>query len=101
RRTTSISCLSLHAALPTWRSHELGRATHGVRHVVAVVLVLGVVEADADKILSHLVGLLDLDLVVLLVKMPSMAHHFDPIDLELKDRKSTRLNSSHVKISYA
>src|SRR5690606_40865102 len=28
-------------------------------------------------------------------------HYFDPETFEMRDRKSTRLNSSHVKISYA
>src|SRR5690606_41598603 len=36
-----------------------------------------------------------------LTQIVTMAHEYQEVALSVRDRKSTRLNSSHVKISYA
>src|SRR5207253_10433518 len=82
--TTEISTLSLHDALPiSQRVHFLGR------HLVALAETF---HGDADTfVLEHL-------------KDPIPNSEFRILNwiFEMfKDRKSTRLNSSHVAISYA
>src|SRR5437660_9818247 len=72
-RTSEINTLSLHDALPIYRGRHAGRV-HG--HDVRVAL-------DHDD----LVAPRDLPL--------------GEVEPEQQDRKSTRLNSSHVAISYA
>src|SRR5690606_41067567 len=52
------------------------------------------VEAALDEHLSHGLGVLD-DLLLVFLEFRLQGF------LEAEDRKSTRLNSSHVKISYA
>src|SRR5690606_39477148 len=86
--TTPIYTLSLHDALPIFDLCEVestrptlqAREVQEVLHEVAEPLGLG--ECGAERLL---------------------ARRGDPVDEVLQDgdRKSTRLNSSHVKISYA
>src|SRR5690606_41230331 len=78
--TSFIHTLSLHDALPIWavRGAELERGA-----------VFG--GAELDALLT--VGVVDVDLVA--------GAGADDVALAVADRKSTRLNSSHVKISYA
>src|SRR5690606_41327149 len=96
--TTELYALSLHDALPISVS-EVGEL-HGEAelvlersaerdHLLEIVLVLA---GDAE--LFSLDGRLHLQLGVL-------DFGDDLLRLVLRDRKSTRLNSSHVKISYA
>src|SRR5690606_41663222 len=77
--TTAIYTLSLHDALPIFsRHHDLGLGTAG------------------EEVASHLPGLLST------VALRQEAFHSGALSLQSRgDRKSTRLNSSHVKISYA
>src|SRR5690606_41763724 len=80
---TQISTLSLHDALPIWvRDHnEDDFFIHPVAGVAAV----------ADGMGGHEAGEVASALAVNTLRMA----------LVEEDRKSTRLNSSHVKISYA
>src|SRR5947207_6536970 len=71
--TTEIYTLSLHDALPIW------------------------VEARAEQ--RHAAGLLEAFLICPLPAVFDTAN-YEPLDVA-KDRKSTRLNSSHTVISYA
>src|SRR5690606_41426217 len=83
--TTAIYTLSLHDALPIYRQGDAGHLEHAV--LDAQLLALGVhfggflVQPLAGAGLQFLGGVL-----------------VEALD---RDRKSTRLNSSHVKISYA
>src|SRR5690606_41562513 len=89
--TTAIYTLSLHDALPIWIGYLLpltyfNQVARGVMlkdaPLEALVLPIG---------LLALLGLVVFGLAVLRFRS----------DLAPSDRKSTRLNSSHVKISYA
>src|SRR5690606_41628636 len=97
RSNTHLSTLSLHDALPIYRLSGAGR-TDFVRVSSAlhrktytrVVLVAGV----AALALAGCAG----------KKKPRLQYEERPVELLYNtgaDRKSTRLNSSHVKISYA
>src|SRR5699024_12099857 len=95
-----LSSLSLHDALPIWAGsaavERLDRIGVGVEHHVALELerrgdlaaLLGEVHRQDAELLDRL-GVADLGVGVL-----------DRL-VDLGDRKSTRLNSSHVSISYA
>src|SRR5690606_42040666 len=73
-------------SFPTRRSSDLLRLR---LHALLAV-------EDGDGAVEHAQGALDLDREV------DVAGRVDDVDLVvLPDRKSTRLNSSHVKISYA
>src|SRR5690606_41033109 len=90
---SAISTLSLHDALPIF-GYSRSADTAGNRRKY-----LGVLQIDACKIrfrLCLLVGRLR-------VVMSLTAHgiHLGKFRISTRDRKSTRLNSSHVKISYA
>src|SRR5690606_42058673 len=82
--TSVIYTLSLHDALPICRDHHIlallpGRQPVGAEHLVLVEQV------------GHLLGQLEIAQVGIAAVQESRQG----------DRKSTRLNSSHVKISYA
>src|SRR5690606_41058967 len=91
--TPSISTLSLHDALPICFDHKINR---GYRHELGSV-------ADICDSKASLPATVDRELCLHLVA----AHHgharpgFHVEAIGPVDRKSTRLNSSHVKISYA
>src|SRR3989442_3471411 len=76
--TTEIYTLSLHDALP-------------------ILLVLRVVASVLDGTFERLLLLLNL----FDQRGPGLVVEFVALGVELLDRKSTRLNSSHVRISYA
>src|SRR5690606_41562743 len=78
--TTVIYTLSLHDALPIWVREILVELSRLARTYV--------VSGRPASVLDAWLGDLPIGLVC--------AH-----GLSIKDRKSTRLNSSHVKISYA
>src|SRR5690606_41920609 len=99
--STAFYPLSLHDALPIWilpavdvsvdriddaltvpANHRVGILPERFGHFAVVVTA----RPDANDPLSLLVRVLDLPV--------------DPVAAFRRDRKSTRLNSSHVKISY-
>src|SRR5207302_8677558 len=87
--TTAIYTLSLHDALP------ISRLNNSLRDVPAHFLFqLSQLrrQAHSDVIIRHLTDLSRFDKIVQAVKWKENVRI---------DRKSTRLNSSHVKISYA
>src|SRR5690606_39576618 len=87
--------LALHDALPIFRG---GRAQRQEDLVAAVQAHAGGADHVLDgALLRHLFGLLT---SVAAPEMGATAQIITPSP-ELEDRKSTRLNSSHVKISYA
>src|SRR3712207_6950870 len=85
--TTEIYTLSLHDALPIWPPLVLRALFH---------------EMPVTVVLNHLRSLLDVS-----NNGPYVPRSGGPCDrtigerTRLKDRKSTRLNSSHANISYA
>src|SRR5207253_11219591 len=84
--------LSLHDALPICQDpDELARValerTHGI--------------ARSVHSLSYRLHPAKLQLIGLVSALSSLRHELARADLEITDRKSTRLNSSHVAISYA
>src|SRR5690606_40793846 len=97
---TQLYTLSLHDALPIY-VHRGTKENHMVKFsiVIALWLVLGLTHSCIEVSNQYTMvapgvwrGMLDLrDQATL----PPHPEHTDP------DRKSTRLNSSHVKISYA
>src|SRR5207253_3299429 len=98
----SITSYRPHPALhsfPTRRSSDLEQhQEYGQRHVVQTNLILQRVPGDSSRLRI---------LQVLLTREPQVADEesFDPsrcfAHKQAQDRKSTRLNSSHVAISYA
>src|SRR5690606_41854888 len=90
--TAATSPLSLHDALP------ILAVDHGARqaefHAQAAHLVLEQLAQRFDQAELHVLGQAA-DVVVALDDVGLAGAH------EARDRKSTRLNSSHVKISYA
>src|SRR5690606_41930098 len=93
---TAYITLSLHDALPIWfvalAGWTLLQDHPRARHLELVTLAPHRLHQDAEVQLTasaHRVGV-------------GRVGGFDPErDVALQDRKSTRLNSSHVKISYA
>src|SRR5207253_6254659 len=87
---TSTYTLSLHDALPICRARG-----HGHRAHVEQIAEIGVdahPRVDADGVGGHLVD----------ARMHRRGWHHERVDtVQCGDRKSTRLNSSHVAISYA
>src|SRR5690606_41947198 len=77
--TTEIYTLSLHDALPIWEDNA-GRRRELLRTLVREAL--GVADTDPDM-------------------FGAITHRVVWRGSRREDRKSTRLNSSHVKISYA
>src|SRR5690606_40299907 len=78
--------LSLHDALPIWLIERIVIDEDGIPKLVLTDVRVGIV-AEVN-ILPDLVTIVDDEVVV-------------EDDFFVEDRKSTRLNSSHVKISYA
>src|SRR5699024_12610989 len=76
---------------PTRRSSDL--ALHDLRHTSATLLIAQNVHA---KIISERLGHKKIS-----TTMDTYGHALPSVDKEARDRKSTRLNSSHVSISYA
>src|SRR5690606_42128322 len=69
----------------------------GVQLIGAALDLVGVLEEEVDDLLA-----VDLDAVLLGLLLEGVGDAVLPIDQgAVEDRKSTRLNSSHVKISYA
>src|SRR5690606_39296847 len=91
RRTTQIVTLALHDALPIWYLVSVhGGDRPGI--LSAVTQVLAGRGCNVTDLTTRLAG--GLFVVVAEVDVPAT------VDVAA-DRKSTRLNSSHVKISYA
>src|SRR5690606_40113617 len=87
--------LSLHDALPIWRRDAAGREEHHRQLAVAghfgdqVVGRLQLLRRDIELVLRQALQPAD--------RLADLPH----VRGGVRDRKSTRLNSSHVKISYA
>src|SRR5690606_41988920 len=85
----ALASLSLHDALPIFPIREWAEMAIDIRNQ-----------------LIHQNGLERLDFEIPQSACPryvghSIRHHDDKRNFKIEDRKSTRLNSSHVKISYA
>src|SRR5690606_41224870 len=94
--TTATCTLSLHDALPILNEHATpaGRA--------AVGLGLGLVNAPAEDPVRDLRPRVQRVLDRFLAEQRRLLVDVDPdLDPLVEDRKSTRLNSSHVKSSYS
>src|SRR5439155_21346502 len=89
--TTEIYTLSLHDALPIYRAFPLHRsAWHNLRAFRRHLLLVPQSDRPKDeRLLGQSAFLADADL------------HERDLSSDVLDRKSTRLNSSHVAISYA
>src|SRR5437868_11112080 len=85
---TQLYTLSLHDALPIFASGD-SRTSARLVPVCPTALRL---TACRDPVAHHM---------ILFEKVRRMAHVFDVVHFHTEDRKSTRLNSSHVSISYA
>src|SRR3712207_7050422 len=80
---TEICTLSLHDALPIWRQGRQPRHAHG------------------DRLLRLRAPLPSLLLDLRLGFARAAREFVDDLQDQVRDRKSTRLNSSHANISYA
>src|SRR5690606_41288112 len=92
--TTDTYTLSLHDALPILLTYSL---IHGI------ILQFRIRYHDGQIIMGRSEFPRFIIIYIQLQEYPSIGH-IDPIFLHFlmfRDRKSTRLNSSHVKISYA
>src|SRR5690606_41740205 len=96
--TLDISTLSLHDALPIWRDasknwfflHSLNQVCQGIIFHIGIVV---------DKQQEIGGSIFNAQIITACkTKVFSASNHFDIGKLMLQDRKSTRLNSSHVKI---
>src|SRR5690348_17805242 len=84
------TCYTPHLDLPSFptrRSSDLADAAVAGRHEAVVHVAGGAVDVPAEQVRVELPQLLSV-----------RAHHLEP---DHRDRKSTRLNSSHPSISYA
>src|SRR5699024_12813402 len=95
---TRLSSLSLHDALPI---SGIVAATGGIALVYIASIVLSFFGINLSLI--HGSGLMGIgfSLIVVGVAAFNLVLDFDMIEKGAQDRKSTRLNSSHVSISYA
>src|SRR5690606_42151220 len=97
----SLPAVSLHDALPIFRLRG-GAELFGVRILAgerrAVAQVVGIGIRLVTQALAHVLGVFQPFGIVLAGHRLLRA---GKRDLVLQDRKSTRLNSSHVTISYA
>src|SRR5690606_41586281 len=93
-RSTAISPLSLHDALPSLHE-ELQQAVASIESPLFVGRTLGELGL-VRSVSKKLTGKAKVELTLPVPNPPGLLEE----RLEL-DRKSTRLNSSHVKISYA
>src|SRR5690606_41137648 len=88
--TSELYTLSLHDALPILAEH-VGQRHQGL-HRLRVAAGVGALDLAATAV----------DVADHVAQVILRRHHLDRHDrFEQLDRKSTRLNSSHVKISYA
>src|SRR5690606_41259430 len=95
--TTALYPLSLHDALPI--SDEVAISAAEIESGGGIILKKAHVDGETRFVASRIDG--DLDCTDAVLKNPG-ATALDMSRMEIKgDRKSTRLNSSHVKISYA
>src|SRR5690606_41097288 len=88
---TDVYTLSLHDALPICRTYRLAIGTswqYSQYHGGTLASVM----AAINTTMTRVNGIYDRELSIKMELVP---------DNDLIDRKSTRLNSSHVKISYA
>src|SRR3989475_11049499 len=90
--TTEIYTLSLHDALPIYRHLYLVAVREELARVARLEREVVVVDPGTE------LHFLEMDHVLLLFRRP---RRLRLLELELPDRKSTRLNSSHSQISYA
>src|SRR5690606_41757066 len=97
---TYIYTLSLHDALPIFHLIvQQTRFSDGARRVQSIAEVIGIDESGEVE-LRHIYDFHPTEKEFLPTGyIPSFIDKL--IDANLLDRKSTRLNSSHVKISYA
>src|SRR5205814_10346452 len=89
--------VSLHSlpSFPTRRSSDLLRVAHDLDAVAVHLLLLGLVLLLFDR------GLQRSDLLLHFVDLLGVRRALRAGGLGVEDRKSTRLNSSHLGISYA
>src|SRR5690606_41952413 len=95
--TTAIYTLSLHDALPISRVLPSCRALGAGDGGAGFPLVQAHRDGGVDEGALDCAGVFELGALERLAGGPEQA----PVPLSGVDRKSTRLNSSHVKISYA
>src|SRR5690606_39391078 len=93
---SDIYTLSLHDALPIYEQVEVAQKLYGIFKTLCSVT--GVTTAAVETSFLHKAGV-DEDAILNQVQ-DSDTQSFVKLLLK-EDRKSTRLNSSHVKISYA
>src|SRR5690606_40267744 len=96
--TQQISTLSLHDALPILGGESIDLETRAEMEEEALRLST---DLRDDVILAQLIGQHANTLLALQRWEDAVAHLEDGLEVAREDRKSTRLNSSHVKISYA
>src|SRR5207249_12023348 len=92
-----ISTLSLHDALPIW-SYKPTSLGDGSSHSVSAL------PSAAPRLLRNTVPKLQSDptiTVQIRIRADTQPQFSVVVELRSEDRKSTRLNSSHVSISYA
>src|SRR5207302_11129003 len=97
---SEIHTLSLHDALPIFGTKDLGlHARNHARHGLLADLREGLF-AEVEE--GHIGAVTEQQKLEMVVPHPEVAFQGFLVDIEeIVDRKSTRLNSSHVKISYA
>src|SRR5256885_7262554 len=88
--TTEIYTLSLHDALPIYQHAAQRRGRRGVEAAAHRAMLRDMVVDDARD--PH---------VAELAEQRAQQRFLEPVVLVERDRKSTRLNSSHLVISYA
>src|SRR5699024_2436733 len=86
--------------------HPLRRSFHddGIASLKRSQIIKGCTFAhpmSCHRKISHLTGHLRLGIVARPAQQSLILSAFDDGELKIRDRKSTRLNSSHVSISYA
>src|SRR5690606_41373422 len=89
--TTRVSTLSLHDALPISRPPKFAKHLHILRAETGSFM------SETDYVTAKTVLLVEDDDVVRELTTEVLGE----LGYRVQDRKSTRLNSSHVKISYA
>src|SRR5207253_7317808 len=95
---TQLYTLSLHDALPIY-AREGADLVLAARSIEALTETKGAVESLGRKALVVPTDVRHEESIHTLAEQA--LSHFGRVDVLVKDRKSTRLNSSHVAISYA
>src|SRR5690606_39400072 len=93
------------ASLPTRRSSDLVRALSEPLSKVDKITVVSTGDGHGGAGVNRVTG----DMTTVLAQVPALVETLTGVNVQdlmrhvprLQDRKSTRLNSSHVKISYA